>query len=396
MEQFRAVAGILAGDPASPILWILYIADLSLSPHPDDVHLANTLVNLLLIADDVATMSMSNDGIQSKATQVAAFCASSLLVLCVPKSITMVFNRLPKEPVLIHDKPVHISETATYVGMTFTSTHRDIFTRHYEAKATAARNIANTSLSLESHVGTLPPLTVLSMYKALIETHLVYGCEAALDIRPLSLAPLLAVQTTYLRHAMGVGPRCATIPLYTETGIWLLRYRRASLALRWLVYVLHEQPALALAAVNEAWELAQPNHSARPGHSSWWSDLCHSLFTLPIPVLLPLEMRPSVDSVTASLSELERSLAEHLFQSITTSRKLPVIRARFERMPQPIKLSLVCRPQPYLKVSHPKHREALIRLLFSNNRLRVEEGRHRSQRYHGTVVSAVSVVSTMQ
>ena len=49
------MAGILAGDPASPILWILFIADLLISPHQDDVVLARKAINLLLIADDVAT-----------------------------------------------------------------------------------------------------------------------------------------------------------------------------------------------------------------------------------------------------------------------------------------------------------------------------------------------------
>ncbi len=377
-DHFRAAAGILAGDPASPILWILFIADLSLSPHPDDVELANTLVNLLLIADDVATMSMSNDGIQSKAAQVASFCGASLLVLCVPKSITMVFNTLPKDPVLIHGKPVELSDTATYAGMTFTSTHRDIFVRHYEVKAAAARNVANTSLSLESRVGKLPPPSVLSMYKALIEPHLVYGCEAAIDVRALSLAPLLKVQTTYLRRALGVGPRSSTTPLYTETGIWPLRYRRASLTLRWLLYVVRDRPALALAAVMEAWDIAQLHGDASPAHASWWSDLCHSLFALPVPVLLHLENPPSIDGITATLRELESSLATHLYDSVTKSRKLPVIKARFQRMPKPIKLSLVCRQQSYLNVSNPKDREALTRLICANTRLGVEEGRHRS------------------
>ncbi len=183
---------------------------------PDNIELATTLVNLLLIADNIAAMSMSNGGIQSKAEQVADFCAASLLILCVPKSIIMVFNALPKRPVLIHGRPMHLLETATYAGMTFTSTHRGKFVRHYEVNAAAARNIANTSLCLESRVGTLQPSSVLSTYRALMEPHLVYGCEAAIDVRPTSLAPLLAVQTTAFRRALAVSPRSFTIPLYTD------------------------------------------------------------------------------------------------------------------------------------------------------------------------------------
>ena len=76
------------------------------------------------------------------------------------------------------------------------------------------------SLSIESRLGTLPPASVLSKYTARIEPYSIYGCEAALDVRPLSLKPLQAVQLTYLRRAVGFGPRSQIVPLFIETGVW--------------------------------------------------------------------------------------------------------------------------------------------------------------------------------
>ncbi|TFK80935.1 hypothetical protein K466DRAFT_441345, partial [Polyporus arcularius HHB13444] len=371
---FQALAGILAGDPMSPVLWLLFIADLSLATHEDDVVLDGRVTNLLLIADDVATMSMSAPGLNCKGVEISAFCFVNLLFLCVPKTLAMIFNALPRDrpDIAIDGEEVNLTDTAAYAGVTFTSTHRDIFVRHYEAKALAARNIANTSLSLESRMGTLPPASVLSMYKSLIEPHLVYGCEAALDVRPLSLKPLVDVQTAYLRRAIGLGPRSQLTPLYTETGIWPLRYRRLALVLRWLLYVLRDRPTLPLAAIREAWQLAQD------GHSSWWGDLCLSLLDLPVPVLLPLEDLPTVETARAALQQLELSLARHLFEAVMSSERLPVLQARFRRLPTPITLSHVCCRRTYLTVTHPKHREALVRLIASDHPLGVEEGRRQS------------------
>lgn len=117
---------------------------------------------------------------------------------------------------------------------------------------------------------------------------------------------------------------------------------------------------------------------SQESHASWWSDLCHSLITLPVPVLLALECFPTVEVLANTLRQVELSLARHLFDGVMQSRKLPIIQARFRRLPLPVTLSAVCRPQPYLTVVHPKHREALIRLICSDNHLGVEEGRRRS------------------
>ncbi len=157
-----------------------------------------------------------------------------------------------------------------------------------------------------------------------------------------------------------------------ETGIWPLRYRRASLVLRYLRYVLRDEPTLALAAVREAWTLAQH------GHSSWWSDLCHSLIALPEPVAIALDARPTPDMVKGLLKDVEHSLAQHLYKSVRDSRRLPLLWARFSRLPPTPTLSQVCAAQPYLKLTSTKPREALVRLLTSDHPFGIEVGRRRS------------------
>lgn len=44
---FQSLAGILIGDPASPVLWNLFFADFKCKPHPDDVFLGDTWIPYL-------------------------------------------------------------------------------------------------------------------------------------------------------------------------------------------------------------------------------------------------------------------------------------------------------------------------------------------------------------
>jgi hypothetical protein len=50
---FKSFIGLLTGDPASPILWNLFLADLVMMPDKDDISLAAVRISLLSQADDL-------------------------------------------------------------------------------------------------------------------------------------------------------------------------------------------------------------------------------------------------------------------------------------------------------------------------------------------------------
>ncbi len=103
-----------------------------------------------------------------------------------------------------------------------------------------------------SHTIQVLPLSVLTMYKSLIEPHLTYDCEAALDVRPSSLKPLTTVQPTLLRRALEIGPSVTTHN--SLPGDKNMAARRSSCDdCGGLRHVLRDEPTLALAAVREAW-----------------------------------------------------------------------------------------------------------------------------------------------
>jgi hypothetical protein len=57
--QFKAFIGLLTGDPASPILWNLFLSDLSMLPDSEDAFLAGIRISLLAQADDLLIVPLS-------------------------------------------------------------------------------------------------------------------------------------------------------------------------------------------------------------------------------------------------------------------------------------------------------------------------------------------------
>ncbi|PIL29435.1 hypothetical protein GSI_08377 [Ganoderma sinense ZZ0214-1] len=374
-ECFRAFAGILTGDPASPILWILYIADLRVPPHPDDVMLGAIPVSLLLLADDILLASMSPQGIQEKLCCVQAFCDQNFLTINLAKTIACVFGPLPRVlPTLwLHGCPVRYADEATYVGVTLSSTTPDIFQPHYTRKAQAARTLANATLSLESYMGILPPRMLHTLYQARVDPHLTYGCEVMLDVCPSSVAQLEAVQHTVLRRMVGLGPRSQLLPLALETGCWPVRYRRLQLVLRYAQYILRNRPPIAFAALHEAARLAGQ------GAMSWFSDLHHALQALPSAILFFIPSSgPSSQLFDQLAAALPVSLARHLSDGLLHADRLPFLQWRVRKLSTPLApatvppISQLCKWQPYLSLPNTAHRRALLRLLGSEHSLAVE------------------------
>jgi hypothetical protein len=64
--EFKAFIGLLTGDPASPILWNLFLADLVIMPDKDDIFLAAARISLLAQADGILLLSISACVLQVK------------------------------------------------------------------------------------------------------------------------------------------------------------------------------------------------------------------------------------------------------------------------------------------------------------------------------------------
>lgn len=95
--EFKAFIGLLTGDPASPILWNLFLSDLSMMPDMDDVFLAGVRISLLAQADDLLIVSLSPRGLRMKLSTLETWCAKNFILVNLIKTIILIFGsaRLP-------------------------------------------------------------------------------------------------------------------------------------------------------------------------------------------------------------------------------------------------------------------------------------------------------------
>lgn len=380
-ETFKSTVGVLIGDPASPTLWNLFLADFALSAHPDDVSLVTHFISHLEHADDMLLMSYSVDGLQHHFDGVFDYCCLNFLSVNAMKSWYMCFGRHrgATPSLTLGGDAVRATSSFTYVGVTFRSTHRNIFVDHYQAKADKARKCIYGILSVESLVHTLPPKMGRLLYTARVDPHLISGCEVIIDVDVPRLTSLYHLQYLFLRRLLHVQSRSMVVPLFTELGLMPLRYRRLILALRYLGYVIERPESdYVHVALRDSYELFTA------GQSGWFSDLFLALNGLPIRVVLPGLRDLSTDVVEGLIKQVRRCCAIWLQRELDSSPKLYLIHGRLEPQDDKPPKRIICWFRHYLEVPIAKHRIALTRMILSDHCLAIERLRW-ADRYHPRV-----------
>jgi hypothetical protein len=93
--EFKAFIGLLTGDPASPILWNLFLADLVMMPDRNDVFLAAVRISLLAQADDILLFSLSARGLQAKLNTLERWCSRNFILINMIKTIIPINGKVP-------------------------------------------------------------------------------------------------------------------------------------------------------------------------------------------------------------------------------------------------------------------------------------------------------------
>jgi hypothetical protein len=129
-------------------------------------------------------------------------------------------------------------QKACYLGIWLETGTKFLWREHYKIKARKATTVANVILGLDRFVGHLPAWDARTLYMARVDPYLTSGCDVCLDIDLKNLKLLERIQLRFLRRMLGVGSRSLRAVLFSETGIWPIKYRRVYLALRNLCYLL--------------------------------------------------------------------------------------------------------------------------------------------------------------
>lgn len=282
-EAFSSDIGILAGDPCSPLFWLLFAADCNFPEHSDDVHLAGYTLSSLFHADDLALLSYSPEGLQEKINCVLRWCSTNNLVLSPTKSFGMIFRSkkvaLPK--VFIGDTRLQFKDEGKYVGVWFCGNTKHLSCAHVVHKADIARHQSNGVFSTNSYFGTSPYDALCKLYFARVDPHLTHAFDVFIGDSPFkfSCGPLDSAQLRFLRRLLSCNSKSFKDMLYTETGILPIYHRRLILALSAHAYYMNTPPNSIV-----YYALQVSNALSRRGKSSWTKDLvsaCKNLKLIP-------------------------------------------------------------------------------------------------------------------
>ncbi|KAJ7125760.1 hypothetical protein C8R43DRAFT_898115 [Mycena crocata] len=171
---------------------------------------------------------------------------------------------------------------------------------------------------------------------------------------------------------LGVRSQSLQAVLFSETGIWPIKYRRVHLALKNLCYLLelkHERPA---------WNTLQESLAlARSSQISWINDLCIVLSRPYIPVELNISPEMDVKTVEQAMKDVVKSMEAWIDDEIKMSARVcDILVGRLEMDKDTkkfVKKSLDFRH--YLRVKQPEHRKALTKMVLSSHCLTVERRR---------------------
>ena len=161
---------------------------------------------------------------------------------------------------------------------------------------------------------------------ARVEPVLTFASEVVLDVDETSVTKLTDVQHLYIRRLLHVGQRSVLAPLFSETGILPVRFRRVVLAVGYLAYLLQlPDHHYAHVALRESMSLL------RHGFPCWVADLNWVISHLPGGLTEDTHVE---DMDIAQLLSLQKSVVkncdEHLNSMLMNSTKCSLLRGRLE------------------------------------------------------------------
>ncbi|KAJ3851326.1 hypothetical protein EV368DRAFT_43403, partial [Lentinula lateritia] len=172
----------------------------------------------------------------------------------------------------------------------------------------------------------LDPSISLQLYSALVDCHLIHGCELAINVDKFLLSMLEQVQLLCLQWLLGLS-RCSMVaPLFTETSIMPIRFCHIILALHYLIYLLN------LPLNHYASLTLQTNHILCSfGNFCWLSDLDWAIQHFPnCTLVLPPATQLSEHAVLSLIKLISHQCNQFLQSEVDNSSRLTLLQCHCE------------------------------------------------------------------
>ncbi|KAF7331487.1 Reverse transcriptase domain-containing protein [Mycena kentingensis (nom. inval.)] len=368
-DRFHSGVGLLTGDSLSPGLYNIRSARYSMPSSPANVRLHGLEVSWLRLADDELNGTTAFAELQRQADTFESNSDEQRAHINIPKSHFMIHGPLPSPiPSLrVAGQPIALSKESKFAGVWISSVSANIFEPNYSIYAGKARNAANTIFSVRHRTGQIPVDVGINLYNARVDCYLIRAADIAIDVDGL-VHMLEEVQRDFLRRLLGVGSRSLLAPLFTETGVMPIRYRRLILALKRVRYLtkldFDRIPHRAFRDSIDLWQEGKP---------CWIADIAIALNSLPTPIITSPADFMHERNVDDLIQEVTRVVDQDLQRQIDESPKCRLLWGRLESVGDRKLGPVARRRRHYLTmVANADHRIALTRLIFSNHCLSIE------------------------
>lgn len=177
-EPFNVTQGVKQGCLLSPLLFSLYLNDLH-DFLPGGLVISNTIVKVLLYADDIVLLADSPSVLQSMINSLYSYCSQWCLKINLDKSKVLIFRKAGRiSSNLCWNYGVNIIEIVNeykYLGVTLSFNLS--FKKHLESKLSLAKNAINASWLSYIHNQKISFSNKLKIFRAASQSILFYGAQ---------------------------------------------------------------------------------------------------------------------------------------------------------------------------------------------------------------------------
>ena len=227
-DSFLCSIGVRQGCPLSPILFTLFTHDLLVEIRKVcGIKLGHRKVSGLMFADDLVLLADNPQDLQAGLNALQEYCSKWALTVNHNKTKVLIFGRFGSPSTFVwsyNGTSLEQVLSYRYLGIIFSNTGS--FATAVKTLCQSALKVINRIETMSREQGGFSPDVMCSLFSALVQPILEYGCE----IWGVTYHQIIEkVLLKFCKGMLGLPPNASTIAVYGETGTfpqWLRIYYR--------------------------------------------------------------------------------------------------------------------------------------------------------------------------